>query len=114
MRVIAFMVMVALVMSAGASLVLAQQGPMGGPGPGMRGGMQQEVTPEQFPEVKARALKMLDERKAKLEEHRACIEKAQTHEEMKKCRPERPMGGGPMHGGPGPQRPPQTGGEGGR
>ena len=120
MRVVAFMVMVALVMSMGASLVLAQQGPaggpmggpMGGPGPGMGKGMQQEVTPEQFPEFKAQALKNIDERMKRMGEHKACIEKAQTHEEMKKCRPEQPMGGGQMHGGPGPQRPPQTGTQG--
>lgn len=116
MRAVAFMVMVALVMSVGASLVLAQQGPaggpMGGPGQGMGKGMQQEVTPEKFPEFKAQALKNIDERMKRMGEHKACIEKAQTHEEMKKCRPEQPMGGGPMHRGPGPQQPPQTGTQG--
>ena len=114
MRVVASMVIVVLVMAAGASLALAQQGQMGGPGPGpgMGKGMQQEVTPEKFPEFKAQALKNIDERMKRMGEHRACIEKAQTHEEMKKCRPEPPMGGGQMHGGPGPQRPPQTGTQG--
>ena len=118
MRVVAFVVMVTLVMSAGAMLALAQQavpqgqpgGPGYGPGPGMGRGMQQEVTPEQFPEFKAQALKNIDERMKRMGEHKACIEKAQTHDEMRKCRPEQPMGGGPMHRGPGPQRPPQTGG----
>ena len=112
MRVVAFMVMVALVMSAGASLVLAQQGQMGGPGPGMHGGMQQEVTPEKFPEFKAQALRNIDERMKRMGEDRVCIEKAQTHEEMKKCRPEQPMGGGQGHRGPGQQQPPQTGAQG--
>jgi hypothetical protein len=113
MRVVAIMVVAALVIGAGASLVLAQQGSKGGPGPGMQRGMQQEVTPVQFPEFKAQALKNIDERMKRMGEHKACIEKAQTHEEMKKCRPAPPMGG-QMHRGPGPQRPPQTGGEGGR
>jgi len=110
MRAVVIMVIVVLVMSAGATLVLAQQGPGGGPGPGMGRGMQQEITPEQFPEFKAQALKNIDERMKRMGEHRACIEKAQTHDEMKKCRPEPPMGGGPMHRGPGPQQAPQTGG----
>jgi len=114
MRVVAVMVVVVLVMGVGASLVLAQQGQMGGPGPGpgMGKGMQQEVTPEQFPEFKAQALKNIDERIKRMGEHKACIEKAQTHEEMRKCRPEQPMGGGQMHRGPGPQRPPQAGAQG--
>jgi hypothetical protein len=114
MRVVASMIIVVLVMAAGASPALAQQGQMGGqgPGPGMGKGMQQEVTPEKFPEFKARELKNIDERMKRMVEHRACIEKAQTHEEMKKCRPEPPMGGGQMPRGSGPQRPPQTGAEG--
>ena len=114
MRGVAILVVAVLVMGAGASLVLAQQGQMGGPGPGMRGGMQQEITPEQFPEFKAHALKDIDERIKRMGEHKVCVEKANTHEEMKKCRSEQPMSGGQMHRSPGPQRPPQTGGEGGR
>lgn len=119
MRHISFLAVVALVLSVAAVPVIAQQGQKGGPGggygpgPGMGKGMQQEVTPEQFPEFKAQALKNIDERMKRMAEHRACIEKAQNHEEMKKCRPEPPMGGGPMRrggNGPGPQRPPQTGG----
>lgn len=110
MRSAAIIGIVVVFLAAGSFAAMAQQGPAGGPGggPGMRG---QEVTPEQFPELKARVLKMLDERQVKLEEHRACVEKAQSHEEMRKCRPESPMGGGPMHRGPGQQRPPQTGGQ---
>jgi hypothetical protein len=118
MRAVAFVVMVALVLAAaGASLVLAQQGQMGGPmggqgaAPGMgRGMQQQEVTPEQFPELKARVLKMLDDRKARLEQERACVEKATNDAEMKKCRPEPPMGG--QQRGPVPPRPPQPGEQG--
>lgn len=100
-----------LFLVAGSFVAIAQQGPMGGPGPGMRGGGQQAVTPEQFPDFKARALKNIDERITRMGEHRACIEKAQTHEEMRKCRPEPPMGGGPMHRGPREQRPPLPGGQ---
>ncbi|MHB8846220.1 MAG: hypothetical protein ACYC7L_15920 [Nitrospirota bacterium] len=99
-----------LFLVAGSFAAIAQQGPMGS-GPGMRGGGQQVVTPEQFPDLKARALKNIDERIKRMGEHRACIEKAQTHEEMRNCRPEPPMGGGPMHRGPREQRPPQTGGQ---
>jgi len=58
-------------------------------------------------------LKMLDERTARLDQERACGEKATNHDELKKCRPEPPMGG-PIHRGPGQQRPPLTGGVGGR
>jgi hypothetical protein len=107
MRNTAIIGIVVLFLVAGSLAALAQQGPMGGPGPGKQGWMQQQITPEQFPEFKAQALKNIDERIKRMGEQRACIEKAQTHEEMKKCRPEQPMGGGPMHRGPGQQRPPQ-------
>jgi len=109
MRSAAIVVILSL-FAMGPVTALAQQGPMGGPGPGGNEGMQKQFAPEQFPEVKARMLKMLDERKARIEQEKACVEKAANHEELRKCRSEPPMGG-PMHRGPGPQRPPQTGGE---
>jgi hypothetical protein len=114
MRIIAIAVVVVLLLTAGSVVVLAQQGPSGGPGTGMQEGMKKEYTPEQFPEVKARVLKMLDERKARLERERACVEKATTHAELKKCRPEPPMGGQMHRGGTGQQRPQMPGGQGGQ
>ena len=98
MRYAAVTVVMAVLLAAVAPAVIAQQGPGGGPG--MPGGGGKEFAPEKFPEVKARVLKMLDERKANLEQERACVEKATNHEELRKCRPERPMGPG-GHGGPG-------------
>ena len=38
-------------------------------------------------------LKMLDERTARLDQERACGEKATNHDELKKCRPELPWAG---------------------
>ena len=38
-------------------------------------------------------LKMLDERTARLDQERACGEKATNHDELKKYRPQPPMGG---------------------
>ena len=112
MRIVAIAVAVVLLLTAGSVVVLAQQGPAGGPGPAGSEGMKKEFAPEKFPDLKARVLKMLDERKTRLEQERACVEKATTHEELKKCRPE-PMGG--MHrGGPGQQRPPMPGMQGGQ
>jgi hypothetical protein len=115
MRSAAIVGIVVLFLAAGTLAAVAQQGPAGGPGPGMRGMGQQEVTPEQFPEFKAQALKNIDERMKRMGEHRVCIEKAQTHEEMRKCRPEPPMGNGPMHRwGPGQQQPMNPGKMGGQ
>lgn len=104
MRSVALLVVVVLVLVAGSFAAHAQQGPAGGSGPAKPEGATKEFAPEQFPEVKARVLKMLDERETRLEQERACVEKATNHEELKKCRPEPPMGG-QMHGGPGQQRP---------
>jgi len=74
--------------------------------------MGKEITPEQFPETKARVLKMIDERRTRLDQEKACVQAATNGAELKKCRPERQMGpGGGMQGGPGQQRPPRPGGE---
>jgi hypothetical protein len=91
-------------LAVGPAAVLAQQGQMGGPGPGGQEGMQKQFAPKQFPEVKAQRLKMIDERRARLDQERACAEKTANREELQKC--------GQMHRGPGQQHPPQTGGEG--
>lgn len=109
-KAIAGMVVVALFLAALSQGVLAQQGPGGGPGPAMREMTGKEITPEQFPEVKARVLKMIDERRTRLDQEKACVEASKNDAELRKCRPERPMGpgggmqGGGMRGGPG-QRP---------
>jgi hypothetical protein len=113
MRVVAFLVIVVLMMSAGAPLVLAQKGPMGGQGNQGQEGAQKEYTPEQFPEAKARVLKLIDERKSRLDQEKACVEKATNHDELRKCRPVPPMSG-PMQRGPGTPRPPMPGGQGGQ
>lgn len=112
-RAVASMVVVALFLAALSQAVYAQQGPGRGPGPAMmREGTGKEITPEQFPEVKARVLKLIDERRTRLDKEKTCVEAATNDAELKKCRPERPMGpGGGMQGGPGQQRPPRPGGE---
>jgi len=110
-RIVASMVVVVLFLAALSQVVLAQQA-SAGPGPAMHEMMVKEITPEQFPEVKARMLKMIDERRTRLDKEKACVEAATKGAELKKCRPERPMGpGGGMHGGPGQQQPPRPGGE---
>jgi hypothetical protein len=106
-RFVASMVVVVLFLAALSQVVRAQQVPQGGQGPAMHEMMGKEITPEQFPEVKAKVLKMLDERRARIDQEKACVQAATNGAELKKCRPERPMGGmqgGGMHRGPG-QRP---------
>ncbi len=66
----------------------------------MQQGEKREFTPEQFSDLKSRALKMIEERKTRLEQEKACVEAATNIEEFRKCRPERPMGpGGGFRGG---------------
>jgi len=111
-RIVASTVVVSLVLAALSQVVLAQQVPVGGPGPAMHEMMGKEITPEQFPEVKARVLKMIDERRTRLDQEKACVEASTNGAELKKCRPDRPMGGmkgGGMHGGPGQQWPSRPG-----
>ena len=115
MRNITIIVLAILFLAAGGAAVLAQQAPAGGAGPG---GAGKEFAPEKFQEFKARVLKMLDERKARLEQEKACVEKAANHDELRKCRPEPPTGrgghGGQFMGGTGQQQPQRPGPEGGR
>lgn len=101
MRTLTWMVCTVLIAAAVSFTAFAQQGP-GGAGPMMQQGEQREVTPEQFNEIKARALKMIEERRTRLDQEKACVEAATNIEELRKCRPERPMGpgGGGSRGGP--------------
>jgi len=114
-RIVASMIVVVLFLAALSQVVVAQQGPPPGDrGPAMHEMMGKEITPEQFPEVKAKVLKMIGERKTRLDQEKACVEAAKNGEELKKCRPERPGGGmqgGGMQGGPGMQRPPRPAGD---
>jgi hypothetical protein len=73
----------------------AQQGSGSGPGPGGQEWAGKSATPEQFKDKKARVLKMIEERRTKLDQAKTCVEAAQTDEDLQKCRPERPMGMGP-------------------
>jgi len=116
MRSTAIIVLAVLFLAAGGAAVLGQQAPGGGTGPAGPGGAGKEFAPEKFPEFKARVLKMLDERKARLEQEKACVEKAANHEELRKCRPEPPAGrgghGGQSMGAPGQRQPQHPGPEG--
>ncbi len=80
-----------------SAAALAQQAPGNGRDPGKR------FAPENFQDTKARVLQMIEERRARLDQEKACIEKAENMEEMKKCRPEPRMGRGGMGGPGGPQ-----------
>lgn len=103
MRVILRFAIVVLLLAGTSQVALAQQGPGGPAAPGTTG---KTVTPEQFQEIKARILKMIEQRRAKLDEAKTCIEAATNNDELRKCRPERPerMGpGGRRYGGPGRQ-----------
>lgn len=107
-KAVAPMIVIALSLAAVSQGVFAQQVPAGSPGLAMCEGMGKEMTPEQFNETKARVLKMIDERRTRLDKEKACVEAATNGAELKKCRPERSMGpGGGMQGGPGQQRPPR-------
>ncbi len=107
MRLAACTAVAMLFLSAVFQAALAQQAqPFPGAGPMMQGGTGREFAPEQFSETKARILKMLEERKARLEQEKTCVQTANSMEELQKCRPRPPMGGpGGMQGGPGRQRP---------
>lgn len=89
MRAAVYAVFAALFLTAATPAAFAQEYPGGGPGP---------MAPEQFSEMKARVLKMIEERKTRLDQEKACVEAATNADELRKCRPERPMMG---PGGPG-------------
>jgi hypothetical protein len=68
----------------------------------MRG---REITPENFNEMKTHMLTMIEKRRTMLDTEKTCVEAAKNAEELKKCRPERPMRkGGMRQNGPGRQQ----------
>ncbi len=79
-----------LFLSILSQISFAQEGSgQGGPnGPG------KTFAPENFQETKARVLTMIEQRRTRLDQEKACVEKSSSMEEMKKCRPEPPMGYG--------------------
>ncbi len=81
-----------LLISLFALTAVAQQATGGsGPGPAVQQGTEKQITPEQFTALKSRILKMIETRKAILDEEKACVEAAQTPVELKKCRVHHPM-----------------------
>lgn len=96
----------------GFSLVSAQAGPTPGPVPDQGQKTEKQMTPEQFAAMKNKILNMLEVRRTKIEEAKVCVTAATTPEELRKCRPEHPIGMGMkphMRGqrGMGQQQPPQ-------
>lgn len=92
---------VVIFLSAFSQVGFAQQGP--GPGPG------KAFASENFEETKARVLRMIEERRKRLDQEKACVEAAKNREELTKCRPEPRMGRGGMNQeGPREQRPPMS------
>jgi hypothetical protein len=115
MRTILTVVLAVLFAAALSQVAFAQGAPEGGqgmgPGPGMQQGGGREITPERFNQMKAHALKMIEERRVKLDQAKACVQAAKNPEELRKCRPEPPMmgpggRGGHFPGGQGQGRPP--------
>ncbi len=101
-----YMFVAILVLSVMGTTAWAQQEP--GQGQGGRNGTGKTFAPENFQEMKTRVLQMLEERKTRLDQEKACVEKAGTMEDLRKCRPEPQMGRGGMggQGGPREQRSP--------
>ncbi len=73
--------------------------------------MGREITPENFSEMKSLILTMIENRRTRLDTEKVCVEAAKDAEELKKCRPEQPMGmgSGMYKNGPGRQRGPGAG-----
>jgi len=91
MRTVSSFMAAVLLMGVFALTAVAQQAPGGDPGPAVQQGAEKQMTPEQFTALKSRILKMIDARKTKLDEEKACVEAAKTPGELKKCRPHHPM-----------------------
>jgi hypothetical protein len=113
MKQIVWYGMALVFLAAWAAAAMAQQYPGNGQGPGpmMQGDQERTLSPEQFAERKTRVLQLLEERRQRIEQEKACVEASKDIEAMRKCRPEpqRSMGrGGYMPGGQG-QRPPMGG-----
>jgi len=104
MRTLFSLAVAVLFLAAFSSNTLAQQ-PGSGPGPNDQKMMGREITPENFNEIRSRMLTMIEKRKTMLDTEKTCVEAAKNAEELKKCRPERPMGmGGMRQNGPGQQQ----------
>jgi hypothetical protein len=107
MKTLFSFIVAALFLTAIPQHAFAQQAPGSGPGPAVQGGKPAET----FTERKAHILTMLEDRKTRIEKEKACVEAAKDNDDLKKCRPERPMGmgqGGMQQGRSGQQRPPMT------
>ncbi len=110
MRTILCAVFAVLLLTSVSGAAFAQQFPGSGPGPAVQGVNGKEITPEQFTEMKTRVLTMIEERRARLDQEKACVEAATDVAALRKCRPERPMApDGRFQGGPGQQRQPRPG-----
>jgi len=114
MRYLVMVVCSALLVVMLAGPAPAQQRAGGGSAPMMHDKGAREITPEQFAEMKARVLSMLEERSTRLAQEKACVEASKTADELRKCRPEPPMGpmggqGGQFRSGPRGQQPGQPG-----
>ena len=104
MRTLFSLVVAVLFLAAFSPNTFAQQQDRIGPGPDDEKMMGREITPENFNEVKARMLTMIEKRRTMLDAEKTCVEAAKSADELKKCRPERPMGrGGMRQNGPGRQ-----------
>ncbi|HUL00589.1 MAG TPA: hypothetical protein VLX29_07015 [Nitrospirota bacterium] len=57
-----------------------------GPSPAGQWGIGKQLTPEQFAAMKSRILNMIEVRREKLDEKKACVTAAQTPVELGKCR----------------------------
>lgn len=88
-RIFAIVVCVAL-LAASAPLVFDRMMPGTGGAPMFRDREAKELALEQFPEMTARVLKRIEERRTKLDQEKACVEVSRTAEELRKCRPEPP------------------------
>ena len=109
MRTLFSIAVAVLFLAAFSPSTFAQQQPSG-PGSNGQKMMGKEITPENFSEMKARILTMIEKRRTMLDTEKACVEAAKSADELKRCRPERPMGmGGMQQNGPGHQRGPGAG-----
>ena len=107
MRTLFSLAVAALFLAVVSSYTFAQQQPGNGPGPDDQHMRGMEITPENFNEIRSRMLTMIEKRKAMLDTEKTCVEAAKSADELKKCRPERPMGGmggGMRQNGPGRQQ----------
>jgi hypothetical protein len=89
MKILVRFALVVFVLAVFSQAAFSQQAPGYGPGPGSG----KALAPENFPDTKARILQMLDDRLTRLSQEKACVEKAENLEGLKKCRPAPPARG---------------------